>query len=108
MTLFSYYHTIIVNKKERINIMSIKRSDLFYSEDSRDIEYTHRIHKALEKLKEKYPYYRVTQIMINTIRTFGYPEDSLWGIEDKALALMLEEMVEHNNFGIKINIIEDV
>ena len=88
--------------------MSIKRSDLFYSEDSRDIEYTHRIHKALEKLKEKYPYYRVTQIIINTIRVFGYPEDSLWGIEDKALALMLEEISEHNNFGMHVDIIEDV
>lgn len=87
---------------------TIKRSDLFYSEDSRNIEYTHRIHQALEKLKEKYPYYRITQIMINTIRTFGYPEESLWGIEDKALALMLEEMVEHNNFGIHLDIIEDV
>lgn len=87
---------------------TIKRSDLFYSEDSRDIEYTHRIHKALEKLKEKYPDYRVTQIIINTIRVFGYPEDSLWNIEDKALALMLEEISEHNNFGIHLNIIEDV
>ena len=86
---------------------TIKRSDLFYSEDSRDIEYTHRIHKALEKLKEKYPDYRVTQIIINTIRVFGYPEDSLWNIEDKALALMLEEISEYNNFGIKTNIIED-
>lgn len=88
--------------------MSIKRSDLFYSEDSRDIEYTHRIHKALEKLKEKYPDYRVTQIIINTIRVFGYPENSLWNIEDKALALMLEEISEHNNFGIHLDIIEDV
>ena len=46
--------------------------------------------------------------MINTIRTFGYPEDSLWGIEDKALALMLEEMTEYSNFGMHVDIIEDV
>lgn len=88
--------------------MTIKRSDFFYSEDSRDIEYTHRIYKALEKLKEKHPDYRVTQIMINTIRAFGYPEEALWSIEDKALTLMLEEMTNYSSFGIKINIIEDV
>lgn len=72
--------------------MAIEKSDFFYSEDSRDMEYTHRIHNALEKIKKRYPDHRVTQIIINTIRMFGYSEGSLWNIEDKALALMLEEV----------------
>ena len=74
--------------------MSIKRSELFYSEDSRDIDYT--------------PDYRVTQIILNTIRMFGYPEDSLWNIEDKALALMLEELLYCNSNGVKPEIVDDI
>ena len=88
--------------------MSIKRSELFYSEDSRDIDYTHRIHAALEKIKEEYPDYRVSQIILNTIRMFGYPEDSLWNIEDKALALMLEELLYCNSNGVKPEIVDDI